>query len=472
VALPLRPGVVLRRARVRAPAWTSVARNALPLAVVAVYAAAVARLLPYELLQDGWLTLVAGREIVEHGLPTTNELTIWANGVDWVDQQWFAQLCFYGLAAFGGVKLALLAHGTVLVGTLALAFVAARRLGATAPNVALAGALLMFVAPWTLQLRAQTLALPLFVGVLWLLASDSRSPSRRVYFALPLLVLWANVHGTVVMAAGLVTLRGIQRRSPLLALAPIASVFASPYALDLPGYYQTMLFDSTLRTFVVEWRPSTPSITTALFYLAAFASTALLARNRRALTGFESVALMLTLAAALPAIRSIAWFGLTAMILAPRLLDAELGRTESRPPRIALPIGAVAATVVLLVAAGAATRPGAWFTQSWQAEAADHAARGSHVLADERFANWLLWERPDLRGRLAFDSRYELLAHSDLERLVDYNSRGEGWRRATRGYDVLVIDAKRQRAKLAALAGDGYSVSYRNDLVAVLRRTP
>jgi hypothetical protein len=472
VAIPLRPEAVFERPRVHGPAWAIVARNALPIAVVAVYAAAVARLLPYELLQDGWLTLVAGREIVEHGLPTTNELTIWAHGVGWVDQQWLAQLFFYGLAAFGGIKLALLAHGTVLVATLALAFVAARRLGATAPSVALVGALLMFVAPWTLQLRAQTLALPLFVGVFWLLASDSRSPSRRVYLALPLLIIWANVHGTVVMAAGLVALRGIQRRSPLLTLAPIACVFASPYALDLTAYYRTMLLDSTLRTFVIEWRPSTPSITTALFYLAAFGSIALLARNRRALTGFESLALVLTLVAALPAIRSIAWFGLTAMILAPRLLDAERGRRESAPPRVALPIGAIAASIVLLVGAGAATRSSAWFTQSWEAEAAEHAARGTRVLADERFANWLLWERPELRGRLAYDSRYELLARSDLERLVDYNSRGEGWRRATRGYDVVVVDAKRQREKLAALAGDGYFVSYRNELVAVLHRTP
>lgn len=448
----------------------TLATNALPFAVVAVYAAVVARLLPYELLQDGWLTLVAGREIVAHGLPRTNELTIWAHGVEWIDQQWLAQLFFYGAAALGGIKLALLAHGGVLVGTLGLAFVAARRLGATAPSVALVGALLMFVAPWTLQLRAQTLALPLFVGVLWLLAADSRAPSRRVYLALPLLALWANIHGTVVMAAGLVLLRGIQRRSPLLVVAPIACVFASPYALDLPAYYRTMLLDSTLRTFVVEWRPSTPSATTALFYLGAFATTALLARNRRALTGFESLALTLTLAASLPAIRSIAWFGLAAIVLVPRLLDAERTRREERPPRISLAIGVIAAAGIVLAGAAAATRPSEWFTQSWDAHAARSAAAGDRVLADERFANWLLWERPDLRGRLAYDSRYELLTRTDLERLFDYNNRTEGWRRATRGYDVLVVDAKHQRAKLDALAGDGYTVTYRDELVAVLRR--
>src|SRR5713226_5542152 len=41
--------------------------------------------------------------------------------------------------------------------------------------------------------RAQSLALVLFVALIWLLIADARKQSRRVFLALPLLVVWANV---------------------------------------------------------------------------------------------------------------------------------------------------------------------------------------------------------------------------------------------------------------------------------------
>ena len=57
--------------------------------------------------------------------------------------------------------------------------------------------------------RAQTLAFLLFALLLLLLLEDDVRPSRRVYLTLPLLVLWANVHGSVLLGAALVTLRGL-----------------------------------------------------------------------------------------------------------------------------------------------------------------------------------------------------------------------------------------------------------------------
>ena len=43
----------------------------------------------------------------------------------------------------------------------------------------------------------------------YLLAADSRKPSPRVYWCLPILVLWANLHGTASLGAMLVALRGV-----------------------------------------------------------------------------------------------------------------------------------------------------------------------------------------------------------------------------------------------------------------------
>ena len=51
---------------------------------------------PSLVVGDTWLTLMAGREIVDHGLPHTEAITVLGQGATWTDQQWLAQLVFYG----------------------------------------------------------------------------------------------------------------------------------------------------------------------------------------------------------------------------------------------------------------------------------------------------------------------------------------------------------------------------------------
>ena len=75
---------------------------------------------------DGWYAFLGGDLIVHHGLPSHDTLTVWGHGRRWVDQQWLAQLAYYGLYALGGLRLALLANAGVVAGS----FVAAVRLAA------------------------------------------------------------------------------------------------------------------------------------------------------------------------------------------------------------------------------------------------------------------------------------------------------------------------------------------------------
>lgn len=459
--------------------------HALPLTVLAVYAVAVARLLPYELLQDSWLTLVSGREVATNGLPHVDTLTAWGQSAPWVDQQWLAQLVFYGLTSIGGIKLAMLGHLAALVGSMAAGMLAARRFGGSASSVAVVAAVVMLMAPWTLQMRTQTLAVPLFVALVWVLASDSRAPSRRVFLVLPLLVLWANVHGTVVLAAGLVALRGLMLvrearvRAAVLVLGSIACLFASPYGADLAGYYRTMLLDPTLRTFVSEWRVTSPSAATALFYVAAFATVWLLGRRARSLTGFERALLVLTLVGGLLAIRSIVWFGLTALILLPRLIEEELEARRGpavQPTAFAAVLGGLACVAIVVALALVAAKPESWYVREWPDDAAARVATlaadngGAGVFADDRFADWLLWTEPELAGKLAYDVRFELLGADDLQRLLEYQNRiGAGWRAPLRGYNVVAVDG-RDPVRVRLLERNGFTVDRRHGRLVVLSR--
>jgi putative flippase GtrA len=451
--------------------------------LVAVYVFGLARLAPFELVQDSWLTFLSGREIAEGGLPSTERLTVFGDGATWVDQQWLAHLTFYALFAGAGLKAALLAHVALLTAAFTLALVAARKLGASGRSVFWVGAASFFLAPWMWQLRSQSFAYVLFVAVLWLLARDSRAPSPQVFLVLPLLVLWANLHGSVVLGAGLVVLSGLTsgwkpRALALVALPPLC-LLASPYALSLVGYYRHMLVGPEFAQIVGEWRP--PTFPQAWpFFLLALVAVWLLARSGDGLSLFEKLAVAATILAGMLAIRNITWFALAWLVLVPAALEAARpaggGVRRPGPPLRALAwIGAAAiplAAVALI----------AWPTRSYETRWSQPALAavseltdrdpGLRVFASERYADWLLWEKPELAGRVAFDVRFELYDDEQLEALFRYHNRiGDDWLAPVAGYEVIVLDRVADRElEEPLLDSPGARRLYADELVSVLYR--
>src|SRR5438105_789421 len=183
-------------------------RESMLVVVLGAYTCGLLARLPDQLRQDGWLTLVGGRFVAHAGLPNTDSLTSWTAGAKWVDQQWLAQLIFFRLYQLGNLRLVMLTHVALLATALGLAMVAARRRGGSARTVALMTTLALMTIIMSAQLRAQSFAYVLFVAVAWFLIEDARRPSLRVFLTLPLLAIWANLHGSVVLGVALVGLRG------------------------------------------------------------------------------------------------------------------------------------------------------------------------------------------------------------------------------------------------------------------------
>jgi hypothetical protein len=487
------PGRLLSTAP-RALAWTN--NEAVLFPIVGLFVLGLLGNMPGELLSDTWLVILGGREIVQHGLPHHDTWTLWAHGHTWVDQQWLGQLAFYGLYALGGVKLALAGHVVAASTAFILALIAARWRGGSTRAVcwlALPSIFLLIWGSW--NARAQSLALVLFVALLWLLIADARKPSRRVFLFVPLLAVWANIHGTALTGALLVVLYALtyaleRRRSPwrtwlprvlALALAPIACLFASPYAAELPGYYHLMLANSGLRTYVVEWRPTAPSLQTAPFFVLAFLSVWLVGRNPQRLLRYEKVVLALTLLMALQSIRGVIWFALALLILVPVALDGVLRPNVSAMRYTVLNKALVAATVAGVVAGTAAvvTKPSSWTLRGYPQgalAAVDRVERqhpGTQIYANEMFGDWLLLQRPALSGRLAFDIRFELVSKKQLKQLVDIRRRVDGWRNAVSGYGLFVM-SKDPEGPLAAglLRQPGAKALYRGHGVIVVWRPP
>jgi hypothetical protein len=307
------------------------------------------------------------------------------------------------------------------------------------------------------------------------LAADSRRPSPRVYLVLPLLALWGNLHGSVVLGAGLVVVRGITRRSaPFVVLPPLA-LLASPYGLDLVDYYRRTLLNPAFSAMVNEWQAPTIGVTTAPFFALLVAVAWLAGRHRRVLTGFEQLALLATALGGLEAQRNIVWFALTALVLVPALLTAALG-PEAERPRAVLRLNAALAAAALGVLAVLVTttlaRPASDFERAFPADAAAAAARSDgRVLANVKYADWLLWREPGLAGRIAYDARLELLSTRRILQIYDFGLPfGGSWRSATAGYDVLVLDRSEDRYAIEGLRAAGARVAYRGAGVVVLTR--
>jgi len=474
---------------------------ALLVAQVAVVGLALVALLGSGFAQDTWLALAAGREIWHGGVPHHETLTLIAHGKQWVDQQWLAHLTMYALYRVGGFGLLAVLVAGLTIGGLALAVSGGLRLGVSAPTLT---ALLPVCALLTLfasvEVRTQAFAYPLFVALVLLLAADARAPSRRVYLCFPLLVVWANLHGSASLGAGLVVLRGLTvawerrgalaadrawPRAVLLTLGAPLCLLATPYGTGMVDYYGSTLLNRSFGLFVTEWRPVTSSALVAVpFFALAGVALWSFGRHTGRTTLWERGALLLLGVAAIDAVRNVVWFALAGLIVIGLSLDhaARARRTRPRPrqPRLNAVIVLLAVGSLLVVAGTTVTRHDRSFERSYPrgalaavrlATTRDVAVR---VLADDRYADWLLWHDPALRGRMALDVRFELLSETQLRDFAKLTSVvGTDWKKAARGYRLLVLDRKGARNEARAfLREPGRRVLFEDSKTVVLLRSP
>jgi hypothetical protein len=457
--------------------------------VVAAFAVVLVTHLRTSLAADGWMALLSGREVAQQGVPSHDTLTVWAHGRSWVDQQWLAQLLLYELQRLGGLRLVMLVHAALASAGLAAAAVLSRRLGGSARSTTwVCVPVLVAFWPGAAVMRPQSFAYVLFVAVLWLLLDDLRAPSRRVFGVLPVLLVWANLHGSVIVGCALVSgyalvelagsLRGRSRvprgRSFALMTVPWVCVLASPYALSLPAYYREVLFSSGFGSYVTEWAPTTLTPESIPVYLLALGGIWLLGRAPAVVSTFEKLAFVGLAVLAFDAVRNAVWLALLAVVVLPRLVDA-LRAPVVEPRRLNRLLALAMLAGVVVATAGVAAKPVSWFTERFPAAAADAAAAAAgsrgRVFANERYADWLIWEQPQLAGRVAYDSRFELLTGQQLHSVTAFRNRVDGWTSTLRGYSVLVLDRADDHQPLAALRrGQLARTVVGSSSVVVLRR--
>jgi hypothetical protein len=393
---------------------------------------------------DAYWHLLVGREILA-GAPVTSAGHGWSFAPvadTWVSTQWLAEVALARLEGWGGLQALIVVRVVAIVASLAvLAGVTLVRRPPRAGVLMFAiGALMLSI---TVQERSQQLTFLLAPLVGWWMERlwrDGRPP--RCWVVLPLVVVWANVHGGWVIlpiglgvaAAARMVDRGWRDRSAHAALALAAGTLVaatvSPSGIDNVLAFRRF---SSSTAQILEWRPVTFWDATAV-PLAALLVVVLVAwgRGHARPTRGEMVIVVATLVFATFAWRNLA----PAVLMLCPLLVGTLARalgdpdpSTERPPlaRTAFGVGAVGAVLALVVAFGQNPVVDPSVPSGLIADVA-RATSGQRVLDSYNVSGPLLWfgGGPE-HVSVAIDGRADRYGGAYIARYTDLVAAREGW---------------------------------------------
>src|ERR1700722_331559 len=315
---------------------------------------------------DTMWQITVGQWIIDHrAVPETDVFSFTMRGQPWISTQWLAQVLFAKAYAISGWS------GPVVLATSAIAATFAlftnflkQRLSESTTLVFVAAALALTV-PHLLA-RPHVLAMPVmlaWVGGLVAAADRRGTPS---FWLLPLMALWANLHGGFVF--GLVLIAPIaldavlntsaNLRKPLalrwaaFGLAALIAACCTPYGWNSLLASQKILGLGAALPLIMEWRPANFSS------IGAFEVCLLLGIGLSLLRGIKLPPLRIVLLLGflhmgLSQERALEILALLApLVLAPPLAK-QIGGAESSNPSAASPSrGVLFASVALLLLAG------------------------------------------------------------------------------------------------------------------------
>jgi hypothetical protein len=241
--------------------------------------------------------------------------------------------------------------------------------------------------------RAQLFSLPLFALTVLLLRSESRLPSRRIWLLPPLVALWSNLHGGVLIGVAVAAVYLVldrARRELWTALGVLvasgAALSATPGLLRTADYYVGVFHSEPATSGFGLWAPLSLSNPLDLVFLALAGPLVWLALRGRP-KAWELVCIVLLATSTVHVSRNSIW--LLLFLVGPAA--AGLGDTRVGKARGAgglVQIFAWSVPVLLAVAAVTRTPPQSVAGPALRAQAAKLAA-GKPILADAEDAEQL-----------------------------------------------------------------------------------
>ncbi len=328
---------------------------------------------------DLWILMKVGELIVDTGkIPQTLLFpftTVRDNHFN--AHEWLVSVIFHEFDRLGGLKsLMWIMGGFALLQFWLCARLARRQSGSLGAALLLA-TLAMICANYRFVMRPELFALLFLVwllSVLDLYRSERRATT--LLWTIPVAILWANCHGSFLLAPGLAALfaagegwtaawqasgemstrlrAGVRAGLPyaIAALAMTAACTVNPAGWSLLAFPFQLQKSDVIRSMVMEWLPTFSPLFTGerefkTFVIIALAAVATIVWLRRHLRATDVLLFLFFLALALERQRHIVWFGFVAMTVCARLI----GQVRIAPRReIQLQGGSALLALVAFVA--------------------------------------------------------------------------------------------------------------------------
>jgi hypothetical protein len=202
--------------------------------------------------------VIAQRQTIPAGVPFAFAPTShWANALV------LAELIFNGLERLAGDRGLMIAQ--LLAVAVAIAIIARDARDGGADPIGTSGALLLAALGAISALaivRVQLFSLVLFPALVALLRAQTRSPSRAIWWVVPLLALWSNLHGVALLGLGIVfayLLLERGRRQPLqsaaVALGSALALCLTPAGVRTVDYYYGVVTNLAAERGQGMWGP-------------------------------------------------------------------------------------------------------------------------------------------------------------------------------------------------------------------------
>jgi len=403
---------------------------------------------------DTYWHIAAGRWILEHGaVPSGDPFSHSMPGAPWTTQEWLSQLVLATTYRLGGwaalAGLAALSFAITLAGVTRFLLRRLQPVHALLFTGLTAGMLMTH-----LLARPHVLAWPLLA--LWVGALVSASEARRgpPWWALPLMLLWANLHGSftlglllaVALSCDAIAMQPMEARRVtaqrwfLFAVLAVITSMVTPNGWDGLTYTAKVMQQAFALSMIGEWRPPDfqrlPLVEVWLLLILGLAVT-----GRLRLPVVRTLILLGLVHLAFKHHRNTAILGL----VSPFLLAAPLGRlwndgststgrdavqldrwfrafaTPARPMAVALTT-AVAVMALVTIVPARRPQPDPIITPAAALRAARIAGVSGEVLNEYSYGGYLIFQ--DIKVFL--DGRSDLYGDELLRRNVDALSLRDG----------------------------------------------
>ncbi len=219
---------------------------------------------------DLWWHLAAGREIWAQGGPLQEDVFSYtAHGQPWLSPYFLWDAAYWWLYQLEPQSIAWLQLGVALA-TFSVLYATARRTSASPLGAGIAICVAAAVSHWFLDIRPNGFSL-LFVAILLWVRDRSWAP----WLWVPLVALWANIHGGFAFGIGVIGLcvlvrtleRSFEAGKPVVLPGPwlgaalcLVVWILNPWGLEILGLHLHALNDSNPSRDLIEWQATTFSL--------------------------------------------------------------------------------------------------------------------------------------------------------------------------------------------------------------------